>query len=273
MVFHISKSSMSGNLSVQRAVTILEYLACAETPQGLGELSLGLDMHKSTVHRFLSTLVDAGYVRQDVATGRYALGARAAWLGAKFLESMDIRKVARPILEELAQATRETIHLGIMDRHEVVYVDKVAGPQTVQMRSQVGSRMPAHCTALGKILLADLPEPAWERYVSEVGLTPQTPNTIADPGTFYDHLRQVCCQNYSIDDVENEEGIRCVAAPVRDHVGRVVAAVSVTGSTLTMTPEKAQAMIPVVQRAALEVSEGLGFQTEEVGASQGGEAR
>lgn len=259
---------MPGNLSVRRAVTILEYLACADTPQGLGELSHGLGMNKSTVHRFLSTLIEAGYVRQDVDTSRYALGARVAWLGAKFLESMDLREVARPILEELAQATCETVHLGIMDADEVMYLDKVASQQTVQMRSRVGSRMPVHCTALGKVLLADLPEPTWERYVSQIGLAAQTPNTIVDPPRFYDHLRQVRGQDYSLDNVENEEGIRCVAAPVRNHTGRVVAAISVTGSTLTMTPEKAETVIPQIQQAARAISEELGFRREETTVSQ-----
>lgn len=220
-------------------------------------------MNKSTVHRFLATLIEAGYVRQDLDTGRYALGARVAWLGAKFLESMDVREVARPILEELAQVTRETIHLGIMDGDEVMYLDKVPGQQTVQMRSRVGSRMPIHSTALGKVLLADLPEPAWKRYVSEIGLTPYTPNTIVQAESFYDHLRQIRRQDYSIDNAENEEGIRCVAAPVRNHTGRVLAAISVTGSTLTMTPEKAEVVIPQVEQAAQQLSEELGFRRDE----------
>ena len=247
------------NLSVKRAITILEYLAKAKRPKELAAISHDLAMNKSTVYRFLSTLAEAGYVRRESDTGRYALGSRVVWLAAKFLETMDIRQLARPILEELARESGETIHLAILDRDEVVYIDKVDGRQAVQMASRVGSRMPVHSTALGKVILADLPESQWQRYISEVGLTPYTPNTIVDPEAFFEHLRQARKQNYSIDNVENEEGIRCVATPIRDHTGKTVAALSITGWTITMTPEKVESLVPLARKGALAISERLGF--------------
>jgi DNA-binding IclR family transcriptional regulator len=247
------------NLSVRRAITILEYLAEAEEPKELAAISHDLALNKSTVYRFLATLAEAGYVRQESDTGRYALGSRVAWLAAKFLETVDIRELARPILKELAQESGETIHLGILDRDEVVYTDKINGRQALQMASRVGSRMPVHSTALGKVMLADLSESQWQRYVSEIGLTPYTPNTIVAPEAFFEHLRQVQGQNYSIDNVENEEGVRCVAAPIRDHTGKTIAALSISGSTITMTPEKVESLVPLVQKGALAISERLGF--------------
>lgn len=247
------------NLSVRRAIIILEYLAEAEKPRELAAISHDLAMNKSTLYRFLSTLEQAGYVERESKTGRYSLGPRVVWLAAKFLETIDIRELARPTLEELSQESGETIHLAILDRDEVVYIDKIDGRQAVQMASRVGFRMPLHSTALGKVMLADLPEDQWQRYVSEIGLIPHTPNTIVEPEVFFEHLRQVRKQNYSIDAAENEESVRCVAAPIRDHTGKTIAALSISGSTITMTPEKVQSLVPSVQKGALSISERLGF--------------
>jgi IclR family acetate operon transcriptional repressor len=251
------------NLSVKRAVTILEYLAEAAEPRDLAAISSDLVMNKSTVHRFLSTLVETGYVRQEAATGRYALGARVAWLASKFLETLDIRKIARAGLEQLAEQCGETVHLAIADRNEVAYIDKIDGRQAVRMVSRIGSRAPMHSTALGRILLANMPENKWQRYVAEAGLTARTPNTITDPPLFYQHLRQVREQNYCIDDVEHEQGVRCVAAPIKDHTGKVIAALSISGWTITMTPERVETLRPLVQQTGLEISKRLGFNAPE----------
>lgn len=247
------------NLSVKRAITILEYLAKAEEPKELAAISRDLVMNKSTVYRFLSTLAEAGYVRQESNTGRYTLGSRIAWLSAKFLEKMDIRQLARPILEDLARESGETIHLAILDRDEVVYIDKIDGKQALIMAARVGSRTPVHSTALGIAMLANLPESEWRRYVAEVGLKPRTRNTIVDPEAFFDRLRQVQKQNYAIDNAENQEGIRCVATPVRDHTRKTIAALSISGCTVTLALAKLESFVPLAQKAALAISERLGF--------------
>lgn len=246
------------NLSVKRAITILEYLVKAEEPKELAAISDDLAMNKSTAHCFLSTLAEAGYVRQEPDTGRYALGFRIAWLAGRFLEKIDIRELARPILEELVHESGETIHVGIIDRDEVVCIDRVEGRLPLQVTARLGSRMPLHSTALGKVILANLPEREWLRYVSEVGLARYTPNTIVDQEAFFEHLRQVRRQGYSIDDVEYKEGVRCVAAPVRDHTRKTIAALCISGSTITMTPEKVESQIPLLQKGALAISERLG---------------
>ena len=225
----------------------------------MGAISRELAINKSTSYRFLSTLEEAGYVRRESDTRRYSLGSKVAWLAAKFLEGVDVRELARPILKELARESGETIHLALLDRDEVVYIDKIEGQQAVEMASRVGSRMPVHATALGKVLLASLSESQWQRYVSEIGLKPRTPNTIVDPGAFFEHLHQVRKQNYALDNLENEEGIRCVAAPIRDHTGKTVAALSITGWTVSMTLEKVESLVPLAQKGALAISERLGF--------------
>ena len=240
-------------------MAILEYLAQAQEPRELSVISQDVALNKSTVHRFLSTLRRMGYVRQESNTGRYCLGSRVAWLGARFLEGLDIRDLARPMLKELALESGETVHLAILDQDEVVYIDKIDGRQPVKMASRVGLRMPAHSTGLGKALLADLPESEWRRYVSEKGLTPRTSKTIVDPEAFFEHLRQIRKQNYSIDNLENEEGIRCVAVSIRDHTGKTVAALSIAGWTVSMTLKKVESLVPLAKKSAVAISERLGW--------------
>lgn len=246
------------NYSVAKALAILEYLAAAEAPRDLGVISRALGIHKSTVYRFLSTLESFGYIKQDEETGRYSLGSRVVWLASKFLDSLDIRVLARPLLEGLVETTRETVHLAILDDFEVVYIDKVDGLQPVKMASRVGYRMPAHSTGLGKALLAHLDESQWSVYVNRKGLARFTPNTISEPEMFYHHLREIRERGFAVDNCENEDGIRCVAVPVRDHTGKIVAAISISGWILTMTPDRLEGLADLAKKTAQAISERLG---------------
>ncbi len=246
------------NFSVAKAFAILEYLAAAEVSKELGVISKALGMNKSTVYRFLSTLSYLGYIDQDQDTGRYALGSKVVWLASSYLDSLDFRVLARPFLEKLVADTRETVHLAILDDFEVVYIDKVDGLQPVKMTSRVGNRMPAHSTGLGKALLASLDEDEWPVFVAKKGLKKYTPNTIGDPDSLYAHLRGIRAHGYSIDDSENEDGIRCVAVPVQDYTGKTIAAISVSGWSLTMTPERDEQMATLARETAQALTERLG---------------
>ena len=246
------------NHSVVKAFTILEYLAMRAGAWELGVISRALGMHKSTLYRFLTTLEHLGYVAQDSGTGRYSLGARVVWLASTFLDGLDLRTLARPLLENLVDATQETVHLAILDDFEVVYIDKVDGHQPVKMASRVGNRMPAHSTGLGKALLAHCDESQWPVYVLDKGLKSYTPNTIVDPEEFYTHLRGIKLRGFAIDNSENEDGIRCLAVPIKDHTGKTVAAISISGWTLTMVPERDDEFAEVAQRTAQQISERLG---------------
>jgi DNA-binding IclR family transcriptional regulator len=252
------KDSLVLNFSVAKAFAILEYLATVDASKDLGVISSDLGMNKSTVYRFLSTLGSLGYVDQDLETGRYALGAKVVLLASKFLDSLDFREQARPFLEMLVRETRETVHLAILDDFEVVYIDKVDGLQPVKMASKVGHRMPAHSTGLGKALLAFVDEELWSEYVKVKGLTRYTPNTIDTPKGFYEHLRQIKERGFAIDDCENEDGIRCVAVPVRDYTGQVIAAISIAGWSLTMTPDRDEELACLARNTAQALTERLG---------------
>lgn len=248
------------NASVLRAIEILEYLAVAKRPCDLSTISRDLKMNKSTLHRFLTTLAQKGYVGKEEDTGRYRLGAKTAWLAAQFLEAIDVRHLAHPILEQLAEASGETIHLAILDQHEIMYIDKIDGQQAVRMASFIGSRAPVHSTSVGKAMLANQPENQWLQYIQQTGLPACTPHTITQPDVFINHLRKVREQGYAIDNLENEEGIRCVAAPIYNHLRKVVAAISITGWNVTMTEAYIQQMIPLVREGCRAVSEKLGYQ-------------
>ena len=254
---------MTMNQSVVRALVILEYLAEADEPRDLAVISRDLAMNKSTVYRFLSTLAEFGYVHQDLNTSQYSLGARVIWLGYKFLENIDIRRIARPILEQLSSKTGETVHMGLLDGYEVFYIDKIDGRGAVRMASRIGSRLPVHSTALGKVLYSALSEAEWEAYAISDRLTTRTSETITEPEAFYAELRKVRQQGFATDNCENEDGIRCIAAPIHDHSGQSIVALSISGWTQTMTPKKVQSLIPLVKQAALEISHRAGFQYDE----------
>jgi DNA-binding IclR family transcriptional regulator len=247
--------------SAVRAMRLLEYLA-ERGPTKLSDISHGLGLNKSTAYRFLTSLITAGYAEQEPGTKAYRLTLKIVGLSAQVLDRMEMRDQVRPHLEELAASTSETSHLAVLDDLEIVYVDKVDGGQAVNMASRIGARGACHSTALGKVLLAARPPSEWERYVEGKGLPARTERTIKLPGSFYDELQQVAKRGYAFDDVENEDGIRCVAAPIRDHTGAVVAAMSVSGWTVSMTRGRMRAIARVVTAQAEQASAALGHTLE-----------
>ena len=255
--------------SVARALDILDCLAAHRREVGVTEISHELQVHKSTVSRMLATMESKGYVSSNGTSGKYYLGMRLVELASYRLEQIDLRSQARPFLEELVQATGETAHLAVFSQGKVVYVDKVDTPQTLMMRSKIGYRVFAHCTALGKAILAALPDEIVERVINEKGLPRFTPNTIVDPLALKEHLRRVRVQGYAIDDEEHEEGIRCAAAAVLDHAGRVVGALSVSGPTLRISRQDVETIGNLVRDSARRLSVSLGYHGA---AAQGGSA-
>lgn len=243
--------------SARRALLLVEHLAEAG-PSRLSSIASTLELNKTTAFRFVSALVEMGWVQQDPATRVYGLSPRVVELGSMVLDRMEIRHEVRPHLERLAELTSETVHLGVLDGLEMVYIDKVEGRQAVSMASRLGARGACHSTALGKVLLAARPEEEWARYVENGGLTRRTDHTFVDAKRFGEELERVRQRGYAVDNVENEDGIRCVAAPIRDHTGGVVAAMSVSGWTVSMTRERLPELIPLVTEQAASASAALG---------------
>lgn len=250
--------------TIERVSLILDMVGQTSQGMSIRDLSAGLNLPKGTIHRLLSSLSYFGYIRQDPATKVYFLGLKLMDLTAQLSIQLDFRKVAEPILRDLAEKTKQTAHLVILDRDEVVYVDKIETLQQaggLKMASRIGSRNPAHSSAVGKVLLSCFPEEALADFLQRKGLPRRTANTITDPDSFRDHLKIVRSQGYAMDDEENEMGIRCLGAPIFDGKGRPVAAISVSGSVFQVTKKAVHDVIKgEVMAAAAEISRQLGFQ-------------
>jgi len=244
--------------SIHRGLAILEEIAFSGNQYGVTELARKLGLNKTTVYRLLSTMEAKGYIEQNPETGRYGLGLRVLELGSAALNKMTLRSVALPFLEELMSRTNEAVNLVVLNNGEALYIEKVESQSTIRMHFQVGKRSPAHCTAVGKVLMASNPKDM-ERILNDKPLIRFTPNTITSQELLRDHLRQVAEQGYAIDDEEQEPGVRCIAAPVRDHTGRVVAAISVSGPVMRISRQRFDDLIPEIMATAEKISARLGY--------------
>ncbi len=244
--------------SVNNALSILEAFTLDRPELGVTELARALGLGKSTVHRLLASLSLRGYVRKNPATDRYCLGLKAFEVGSVAAGQQTIRAAAAPYLQRLAAACRETVHLGVLDEWDVVYIDKIESQQVLQMYSRIGRRAPAHCTALGKALLAWEPEEALERFFRR-RLRAYTPRTLTDPPALRQDLARVRARGYALDDDEFEVGLKCIAAPVRDHTRRVVASLGIASPSVRMPEERVAPLAAVVRATAADLSAALGW--------------
>ncbi|AKX94586.1 IclR family transcriptional regulator [Neomoorella thermoacetica] len=245
--------------SVAKALMILDLLAASQREMSLAELAREMELPKSTLHGLLSTLRDYGYIEQSAFDGRYRLGIRLFEIGNAVANNWDVRRVAAPYIQHLVEELEETVHLVILDKGEVLYIDKRESRQSLRIVSQVGMRLPAHCTGVGKVLLAYLHPSEVKRIIALKGLPRYTRNTITDPRRLEAELEKIRSQGYAIDNEEIMDGLRCVAAPLREHNGKVCAAISVSGPAARMDGERLQLAIDRITRTAAEISAGLGY--------------
>ncbi|HEY8425745.1 MAG TPA: IclR family transcriptional regulator [Limnochordales bacterium] len=243
--------------SVERAVRLLDVLARHDA--GISDLARATGLHKATVHRLIKTLLRLGLVELAPDGVRYRLGLRLLELGGRVLARLDVREVARPYLADLRDRTRLTVHMAVLDGTDVVYVEKLDSPANLRMASFVGTRSPAYCTALGKAILAVLPEQEREAILQRTRLLPRTPQTITTVEALRQDLAATRARGFAVDNVENEEGIRCVGAPVFGHGGRVVASVSVSGPIFSVTPDRVDELGRAVVETAGAISHALGY--------------
>lgn len=245
--------------AVDRSLAILEAMAREGGPMGLGEISAEVELTRSTVHRLLATLISRGFARQDPATGRYSLGYKALEVGTSCLATMDIRTVARPYLRTLAQECSETANLAILDGLDVVYIDQVEAESIIKMRARLGSRGPAYCTGSGKVLLSALNREELNRLLEGRILKRYTTRTITDHGRLIQELDRIWREGFALDYGEMEPAVRCAAAPVLNHRGQVVCAVSISGPSSRIEGERLRkVLVPAVLHAAQGISKELG---------------
>lgn len=247
--------------SVERALLIVEALAENGKPMTLGDLAQKVKLNPSTVHRLLATLMHRDFVDQDEYS-RYKLAMKLFHIGNAATYAMDIKKIASPFMQELLEQCNETVNLAILDRYEVVYIDQLESNNIVIVRmfARVGKRGPAHCTGSGKVLLAGLSHQEISRYLARVELQKFTSETITDPSMLMKELENIRKNAYALDLGEREEGVRCVAVPIKNYEGRTVAALSVSGPSMRITNSYINNVLtPIVTDAGERLSHKLGY--------------
>src|SRR5690348_16079309 len=242
--------------SVATAIELLKAFSEDEVEIGISTLAKRLGVAKSTAHRLASTLVAENLLEQDRATGKYRLGIALFRLGTLVRRRMNVSEVARPLLFSLREKTNETVHLAILDGTEIMYVYFLESTQAVRMRSDLGRRKPAYCTAEGQAILAF--RPAEVSAVIRKGLSARTPQTITDPDGLMKALETVRQKGCAVEDEESEIGVRCIAAPIRDDAGEVVAAVGVAGPVSRLSKKALTMFMPHVIATAESISQRLG---------------
>jgi IclR family transcriptional regulator, KDG regulon repressor len=243
--------------SVNNALAVLESFSVERPELGVTELSHTLGLGKSTVHRLLTSLAARGYVRKNPETERYCLGFKAFEVGSLAAGRGAIRELAAPYLRTLMLASKETVHLGVIDEWEVVYIDKIESDQPLQMYSRIGRRAPLHCTALGKALLAWEPDDSVERFFRR-RLRAYTPATRTDPAVLRREMDRVRATGYALDDEEFAVGLKCVAAPIFDHTRRAAASLGIAGPAIRLGDERLPRLTSLVREAAANASKALG---------------
>ena len=246
--------------TVMKALTVLEYIAEQGKEMGVNEVARGLKMDSSTTYRLMATLSARGYLRQDRDTNKYRIGPRVLLLYKAMQDVLELRRLASPYLNRLVEQTGETAHLMALQGAEGVYIERVDSPQTVRMVSYVGKQELLHCSSVGKAILAHLPEEEVDWIIEVRGLPRITPNTITDPVVLKQQLEEVRRLGYAIDDMEGEESVRCVGAPIFDLTGKPIAAISVAAPAYRAGFERLRSFAPFVIEAARAISRELGYE-------------
>lgn len=246
--------------AVSHALDLLEQFHGDVDELGVTELSKRLKLHKNNVFRLLATLESRGYIEQNRATENYRLGLKSLELGQTFIKQMGLLRQAKPILERMVKECNETSYVAIFKEGYIVYLDVVETDLTVRVVSRVGSRLPAYCTAAGKVHLAYMSEEEVDALLPTREFKGYTPTTVTDKEKLKAELRQIAEQGYSIDNEELDLGVRCVAGPIRDYTRRIVGAISVSGPSMRLSDERIEKeLIPLVTSAAEDLSTRLGF--------------
>lgn len=243
------------NNTLVKGMALLEVLARSERALGVSELAARVEIGKSNAHRLLQALTELGYVRRASDAGTYQASIRLWELGMALFAQIDLRSMAAPAMERLLLATRETVHLSMLDMDDVVYLAKLDSPQPVRAYSQVGGRAPAYCVATGKAMLSARSDILLQDLAQR--LESHSPRTITDPQDFLREIARIRTQGYAENRGEWRESVCGVAAPIRDPAGQVVAAIGVSGPSDRVRPAHFKALGREVLQAAAEVERAL----------------
>lgn len=250
---------MSADYTVKPVAKALQVLICLEKGQmTLTEISRLVDLPKTSVFRYLYTLQQSGLVTLDLHTERYALGYRLFELARAIDSQTSVRELAQPIMQQLRDQFNETVNLGVIEQNEVVYMEIVESRHALRMEVRPGSHDRIHSTALGKAIMAHLPEKQWA-YLLPEKLEAITPRTITSKDRFYEHLNMIRETGYSVDDGENEVDAYCIAAPIFNGLGVPTAAISISAPNTRLSDATKRDIIEGVMQAAQRISKQLGY--------------
>ncbi len=256
----ISERAASYQLrSLDRAVAVLDLLGESDTPLALADICQIMKVHKSTAHRSLMVLERSAFIERT-HDNRFRLGLKLYELGNRAVEQIDLRERIMPHFRRLATQLGETVHLGVLQKASVIYLEKIEPNRRICMTSKTGSTNPAYCTSMGKAMLAFLPEDILEQTISRIRFIPYTTKTIRSPQELLKSLDRVRRRGYAIDDEEIEAGVRCVGAPVFDDNRYPIAAVSISGPSARIRVQNLPSIAEHVMRCCADISNSLRIQ-------------
>lgn len=248
---------------LDRTLDILNVLAEVNQSLGPAELARRVSLHKTTTHRLLMALEHLGFVRREPRQGKYGLGVKLFELGSRAVARFELRERAEPFLRRLVDETRETAHVCVLDGTEMVSIANVEGTWTMRSPSTVGRRTPVYCTSVGKAVIAFLSDDVLDQLIERLTLKPFTPRTLVTLAALKAELARVRDRGFAVDDEEIEQGLRCVGAPIRNHTGLVVAAISVAGPAFRLTDQRLPETARAVKAAARDISREMGYSGRE----------
>ena len=248
--------------SLRRAILVLQCFSLQEPRLSLTDIARKVDLPLSTAHRILATLREFGLIEQAGDRQSYRLGLKLLELGSAVLANLEVHREAVSYIEELARETGETVHLGVFDGLQAVSIEKIESNQGLASNVTIGKGAPAYCTGVGKALLAYQPEAVVDRVCQN--LIAHTAHTITDPAKLNEELKQVRTQGYAVDNMEHQPGVRCIAAPIRNHTGSVIASLSVSGPATRIPRERVPTLATRVRELAAKLSARLGYMGEKL---------
>ena len=244
--------------SVLKVFSILDALG-EQKEIGVSELSQRLMMSKATTYRFLQTMKTLGYVSQDGEADKYSLTLKLFELGSKSLEYVDLIALADKEMRAISEETNEALHLGALDENAIIYIHKIDSGYNLRMQSRIGRRNPLYSTAIGKVLLADRDEDVVRQTLSNVEFIKHTDKTLENTDQLLSELKVVKEQHYAEDNEEQEPGLRCIAAPIYDRFGAVIAGVSISFPTIRFDEKRMSYYVGLLHKAGENISEKLGY--------------
>lgn len=245
---------------LDKALDLLELLGTSSSPLSLAEISQRLKLPKSSVFRYLFTLEARGYVKRLPDSDKYRLGLKLLELGSQAISQFDMRDAALPVMRGLLESFSEMVNLAVIDGYEVIYIEVLPGKTySIQIVGHPGQRQLAHSTALGKAMLAYWPEDRIDQLIAQHGLPAFTPHTITTIDALKAALEQVRVLGYALDDEESVMGVRCVGAPIFDHRGQAVAAISLSAPDHRMPPQQLEIVCRELVAGAATISSQLGY--------------